>query len=87
MLVVDSGDRLWTGISPRPLDSLRLTDRTRTLLRDSLFPRPLLEVQRVIFIATPHRGSYLAAFSIAQLLGRLVTLSQDVANTANTKAQ
>ena len=74
MLVIDPGDRLWNGVSRRPLDSLKLTESTRTLLRESLFPHPLAEVRRVVFIATPHRGSFLADFSVAQLIGRLVTL-------------
>jgi pimeloyl-ACP methyl ester carboxylesterase len=74
MQVIDAGDRLWTGISNRPLDQLKVSADTRTLLRDSLFPERLPEVQSVIFIATPHRGSYVAAFSISRLIGRLVTL-------------
>ncbi len=79
MLVIDPGDRLWNGISQRPLDSLRLSPQSHALLRDSLFPHSLSEVQRVIFIATPHRGSYIAAFSIVRLISRLVTLPLDVA--------
>ena len=74
MLVIDPGDRLWAGLSDRPLSSLTLSNTSRQLLRDTLFPKPLPEVQRVIFIATPQRGSYVAAFSISRLVGRLVTL-------------
>ncbi len=74
MLVIDPGDRLWAGISRRPLASLKLTDASRALLRDVLFVKPLPYVQRVVFIATPQRGSYIAAFSFSQLIGRLVTL-------------
>lgn len=78
MLVINPSDRLWNGISRRPLDRLKLTDASRALLRETLFPRPLPEVQRVIFVATPQRGSYVAAFSISQLLGQLVTLPSAV---------
>ena len=74
MLVIDPGDRLWNGLANRPLSSLKLSNKARHLLRDTLFPQPLPEVQRVIFIATPQRGSYVAAFSISRLVGRLVTL-------------
>ena len=74
MLVIDPGDRLWNGFSNRPLDQLRLKPESRALLRRALFPVPLKEADRVIFIATPQRGSYVAAFSIAHLVGRLVTL-------------
>jgi hypothetical protein len=42
----------------------------------------LPEVRRVIFIATPQHGSFVAAFSISQLLGRLVTLPASIARAA-----
>lgn len=74
MLVIDPGDRLWNGVSRVPLDSLRMSEASRQLLREIMFPTALPEVQRVIFIATPHRGSFVAAFSLARLTARLVTL-------------
>ena len=74
MLVIDPGDRLWAGISPRPFDAVRLAPASRDLLREALFPRPLAGVRRVVFIATPQRGSYLATASVTRLLGRFVTL-------------
>jgi pimeloyl-ACP methyl ester carboxylesterase len=80
MLVIGPGDQLWNGISRRPLDQLTLNDKSRTLIRKTLFPTPVTQVDRVIFIATPQRGSYVAAFSLAHLAGRLVTLPLSVAN-------
>jgi pimeloyl-ACP methyl ester carboxylesterase len=74
MLVVDPGDALFNKLSKRPLEQLKLDEDSRTLLRRGLFPTPMPEVERVIFIATPQRGSYVAAFSVARLVGRLVTL-------------
>jgi pimeloyl-ACP methyl ester carboxylesterase len=74
MLVVDPGDKIWNQVSKRPLDQLKLDEDARTLLRRGLFPTPLPEVDRVIFIATPQRGSYVAAFSVSRLAARLVTL-------------
>jgi pimeloyl-ACP methyl ester carboxylesterase len=79
MLVINSGTRLWDGLSRRPLEALTLTPDTRDLLRRSLFVQPMPEIRRVVFIATPHRGSFAAGFSIAQLVGRLVTLPLRVA--------
>ncbi len=79
MLAIDPGPRLWDALSRRPLDELSLTPATRDLLRRMFFVRPLPEVRRVIFIATPHRGSYVAAFSISQMVGRLVTAPLRVA--------
>ena len=40
------------------------------------------DVTRVIFIATPHRGSFVAGGSLAQLIGRLVTLPLRVTRLA-----
>ena len=82
MLVIDPGGQLWNGVSTKPLTSLHLSDNSRALLRESLFPTPLPEVQRVVFIATPQRGSYVAGFSISHLIGRLVRLPLSVTEVA-----
>lgn len=85
MVTVDSGPQLWNALSRRPLDELRLNAATRDLLRRSLFLEHLPQVERVIFIATPHGGSYLTEFSVARLVGRLVTLPATLA-TMGTEA-
>ena len=82
MLVINPGDQLWNGVSTKPLASLKLSDKSRALLQEGLFPTPLPEVQRVVFIATPQRGSYIAGFSISHLIGRLVRLPLSVTEVA-----
>jgi len=79
MLVIDPGSRLWDGISRTPLVDLRMSPTAKALVRDALFVHPLPEVKRVVFIATPHRGSHVAATPIIQLVARLVTLPASVA--------
>lgn len=79
MLVIDPGERLWNGISRRPLDDLRINPASKAEIRAALFVHPLPEVRRVVFIATPHRGSYVAARRISQLVSRLVTLPVGIA--------
>jgi hypothetical protein len=75
MQVISSGDRIWDAASRKPLDQLRLTDTTRDLLRRAMFVEPLPEVSRVVFICTPHRGSFVAGRQlIARLVRRLMTL-------------
>ena len=69
MTVIDSGDRFWRNVSDTPLDELHVSEDTRTLLREGMFVEPLPFVSRVIFVATPHRGSYLAG---PELVRRLV---------------
>jgi len=66
MTAIDSGTRLWDTLSQRPLDDLVLRDATREELRRTLFLKPLPFVRRIVFIATPHRGSYEAGSWIAQ---------------------
>jgi pimeloyl-ACP methyl ester carboxylesterase len=78
MLVIDSGNKLWDGMDLPPLDRMKMSENSRRLLQQGLFLTPVPEVQRVIFISTPHRGSFVAGLSIAQLLARLITLPIDV---------
>jgi pimeloyl-ACP methyl ester carboxylesterase len=73
-LVIDSGARLFDSVSSKPLDELKVSPQTRNLLREALFVKPLPQVTRVVFIATPQHGSFVAGSTIGQLLGRFVTL-------------
>lgn len=79
LLVVSSGDRFWNGVSRKPLDELDLDPAARELLRDTLFFEPLPFVERVVFIATPHRGSFLAAWRVSFWLRRFIRLPSRVA--------
>ena len=79
MTAIDSGDRLWRQISSKPFDEARMPENTRRVVQDALFVKPLPFVKRVIFVATPHRGSFLAGPQIVRrLIERLVTLPVDV---------
>jgi hypothetical protein len=78
MLVIDSGSRLWNAFSSKPPEQLRVSPETRDLLRQALFVKPLPEVRRVIFLATPQHGSFVAGSIIGRLVGRFVTLPANV---------
>ena len=79
MTSVDIGDTLWRGVSDKPFEEARLSDSNRQLLRNVMFVEPLPFVRTVIFLATPHRGSYLAGPQLVRrLAGRLVRLPSDV---------
>jgi pimeloyl-ACP methyl ester carboxylesterase len=73
-LVVDSGDQLWDAIANEPFDDIELTPKQRNLLRKAMFIKPLPYVRRVVFIATPHRGSYLTDYSITGVLRYFLSL-------------
>ena len=60
-LVTESGDTLWTNAFTRPLEQMNCTIEERNTLRRYFYFRPNPNVGRVIFMATPHRGSNLAA--------------------------
>jgi pimeloyl-ACP methyl ester carboxylesterase len=64
MQVINSGDRIWNSASKKPIDELQLSDQTRELFRRTMFVEPLPEVARVVFICTPHRGSFVAGRNI-----------------------
>jgi pimeloyl-ACP methyl ester carboxylesterase len=79
MTAIDAGDTFWRGISAKPLEETRLSDENKQLVRNALFVKPLPFVRRVIFLATPHRGSYLAGPQfVRRLAQRLVRLPSDV---------
>jgi pimeloyl-ACP methyl ester carboxylesterase len=72
--VIDTGDRMWRQISKRPLEDLNISEARREELRRLLFLKPLPFVKRVIFVSTPHRGSFLANSRARRLAQRLVSL-------------
>lgn len=74
LMVVESGDAFWRNISNRPIDEIDLAPESRAMLKRSLFFEPLPFVSRVVFMATPHRGSFLSDFRISSWISRLVKL-------------
>jgi pimeloyl-ACP methyl ester carboxylesterase len=71
---IDAGDRIWRLMNTNRLEDLKVTDADRAKLRQMLFLEPLPFVRRVVFIATPHRGSYLSGSLARRLAQRLVSL-------------
>ena len=71
---VDAGDRIWRVFSTNRLEDLKIPEADREKLRRALFLEPLPFVKRVVFIATPHRGSYLSSGFARRLAARLVSL-------------
>ncbi|TDJ66438.1 MAG: alpha/beta fold hydrolase [Planctomycetota bacterium] len=82
LLVVSSGTDIWRSISDVPFDETSMSAKNRELLRRCLFFEPLPFVSSVVFISTPHRGSYVAGGWIGRLAKRLVSLPSDLAGAA-----
>jgi hypothetical protein len=83
MSVIDSGMRLWPFSVPP--EDLNVSPETRDLLTRGLIIKPLPFVKEVIFVATPHHGSYQAlgflgnfASWLVNLPGRFTKLSVDI---------
>jgi pimeloyl-ACP methyl ester carboxylesterase len=84
LTVIDSGTRFWDNITKVPFDEFTMEPETRELLRRSLFVTHLPFVKRVIFISTPHRGSYQSARRLGHLASWLVTLPADLSQRTLT---
>ena len=74
MMIERSGDELWKLIGRRPFEELQATPEHREMLRRIFFFEPHPSIARVVFIATPHRGSDLGDQFIGRLADRLIRL-------------
>jgi pimeloyl-ACP methyl ester carboxylesterase len=74
LTATDTGDRLWQAAGIKSLDDPKLTEQQRELLRRYFIFEPLPFVKQVVFISTPHRGSYLATGFARNITRKLVTL-------------
>jgi len=72
LLLTDSGNELWMKIFGRPPDEVPLSPKTREYFQQELFFRHRPEIGRVIFIASPLRGSNMATGWIGGLATFLI---------------
>ncbi len=82
MTVVDSGNRFWDKFTKVPFDKADLDPETRDLVARAMFVKPLPFVKEVIFIATPHRGSFMASNPIVKLGNKFINLPGGLAKSA-----
>jgi pimeloyl-ACP methyl ester carboxylesterase len=57
MMAQDSRSRIWQTVSDRPVDRIVGPPEDCQLIHQAFFYKPVPEVRRLIFIATPHCGS------------------------------
>jgi pimeloyl-ACP methyl ester carboxylesterase len=72
LMITDAGDKIWRDFFATSPAKTPLSSDTRKLLEDSLVFNHRPDVQRVIFISTPHRGSKLATGWIGRIGAALV---------------
>jgi pimeloyl-ACP methyl ester carboxylesterase len=71
MMGQDSGLRLWQTVCDLPIDKIAGPQKDCLLLRQVYCYERVPEVRRIVFIATPHRGSPLASGLVRDLGSRL----------------
>ncbi|HEY5792419.1 MAG TPA: alpha/beta fold hydrolase [Chthoniobacterales bacterium] len=74
MMIREGGNQLWEQFSDVPASQLRLTPEAKAEFLRFIYFLPRKDVSRVIFVATPHRGSRLALRPLAGFVANLIQL-------------
>ncbi|MCG3135548.1 MAG: hypothetical protein HMLKMBBP_03255 [Planctomycetes bacterium] len=82
-----SGERFWSYMSDQPFADLGLSDSERRYMGPVFFFEPNPYVKRVVFLATPHQGSYVAGNWIGKIGASLVSLPRRVTRGAGRLAK
>ncbi len=77
-LVLDPGKTLAETYFRCPVEALPISPKLRERLRDALEFEPVPHISEMVFIATPHRGSELAANLLGSLVSQLVDSPDDL---------
>jgi len=76
LMITDAGDKIWRNFFATPPAKTPLAPETRKVLEESLVFNHRPDVERVIFISTPHRGSKFASGWIGRIGAGLVRTPQ-----------
>jgi pimeloyl-ACP methyl ester carboxylesterase len=76
LMITDSGDKIWRDFFATPPNKTPLPNDTRKIIEDVFIFHHRPDVQRAIFISTPHRGSELAKSWIGRIGAGLVRTPQ-----------
>ncbi len=82
-MVQDSGSVYWDELFEKPIDEMDLGEKEKQILSKIFFFHPLPFVKRVVFLATPHKGSELADKWYAKLGASFIELPSVVTNTTD----
>jgi len=74
LMVTDSESRFWDSVTDVPFEKIDVGPETRALVQRTMFFEHQPYVTRVVFIATPHRGSFRVSSLVLGVVRRLVTL-------------
>ena len=87
LTVIDPGDQLWRSVSDKPFEEIQADPQIKMGLHRALFFKPLPFVKRVVFISTPHRGSFLTKDWVRALARDFLTLPMSVLTKSSEKFQ
>jgi pimeloyl-ACP methyl ester carboxylesterase len=73
-VTVESGDKYWDAISRVPLNEIKASENNKDAIKRVLFFDSNSSINRIITVATPHRGSQFSNGPSRWLIRRLVTL-------------
>jgi len=76
LMITDAGDKIWRDYFSTPPSKTPLASDTRKILEQALVFNHRPDVERVIFISTPHRGSKFATGWIGRIGASLVRTPQ-----------
>ncbi len=74
LLIREGGEPLWRQFSDEHFQELDLPPKARAQIEEVIFFSPRRDVSRVIFVATPHRGSPIALRPIAGFFANLIRM-------------
>ena len=81
LTAVETGDTLIRAVAKKDLDQLNLSPAEKSMIERYLIYSPLPFVKRVVFISTPHRGSYLVNSWVRHIVQRIISLPGNVLKT------
>lgn len=81
LTAVDTGDSLLRSLAGKDLEALKLPADKNEQLRRLVFVKPLPFVKEVIFLSTPHRGSFRSKGWNRNLVKKLVTFPAKLVQT------
>jgi len=85
MTAIDSGDQLWRSISDLPFEDFKADPIIKEGFQRALFFDHLPFVKRVVFISTPHRGSFLTEDWVRKLTRAVVGSPAQLISNMSTK--
>jgi pimeloyl-ACP methyl ester carboxylesterase len=86
LMVTDSGNRFWDNVSPVPFAEIKGPPESLAFIGDAMFFKPVPYVKRVVFVATPHRGSFRVSSVVLDLVRRIITLPVTTVRNVNALA-